>query len=381
MRIFALLGIFCALVTALFFVWQLRFERDPEFFAVRLVDLKGMSSPTAGVEWLGPASAPTVRLSVNNAGSPVLVRIKLPMTKPIDFLHVRVRMKSLGLSVGQEPWSDGRCIIEWHPAGGGVSENDAVASVRGDDPGEVMNFVMHPKKSPAVPVLRLEHLGQAGVLELTEFEATAVRETWVWKIGHWALLAAWLAWAYVLVRHTGAKCRLRSMLAALVWLLMGIYFVVPGPWENLRPLAAPFQMGPEIAKASSTNIAEKPWVTDQAADVTEVKSVGKIPAQGDLLLRIKFQFLRLRPLLHLLLLFGPTLLIALLVGTRPALRLTAIFSFATEVAEVAYGYGFDSADVGDLIWDGVGIALGLWLSQFVMTAIFARRSEGGLTAE
>lgn len=332
-RSFALLGIFSVLVMALFFFWQQRFERTPEFSTVRLADLRGVASPAAGVDWLGAEADPSVRLRVENPNNPVVVRIKFPVSTPVDFLHVRFRMKSRGLKVGNDPWADGRCIIEWHPAAGGVSENDAIASARGDDLGEVIDFVMRPKQSPAVPVLRLEHLGQAGELELTQFEATVVRERWAWKIGHWLLLAAWLAWAYALVIHTGATGRLRSLLAASVWLLMGIYFVVPGPWENLRPLAVPFEMGPEVVKPIFPGIEVKSREIADTSNAAALTSVGKIPIQGDLLLRIKFQFLKLRPLLHLLLLFGPALLIGLLVGMRPALWLTAIFSIGTEVAE------------------------------------------------
>ncbi len=374
-RLFVLLGIFSALLMALFFLWEHRFERAPEFATVRLADLKGMTSPAAGVEWLGPESDPSVRLRVEKPDNPIFVRIKFPMRTPVDFLHVRFHMKSRGLKVGQDPWADGRCIIEWHQAAGGVSENDAVASARGDDLGEVVDFVMRPKQSPAVPVLRLENLGQTGELELTQFEATVVRERWAWKIGRWLLLAAWLAWAYALLIYTGAKGGLSSLLAASVWLWMALYFVVPGPWENLRPLATPFQMGPEVAKPSLPGIEVKSKETAATSNAEAVTSIGKIPIQGDLLLRIKFHFVKLRPLLHLLLLLGPALVIGLLVGMRPALWLTAIFSIGTEVAEVAFGYGFDSADVCDLIWDAIGIGLGLWLSHFVLIWISSRKTR------
>lgn len=381
MRRFALLGSFVALVAAIFYLWQQRFERSPQFPTYRLADLKAMTAPVAGVEWLNTGCNPRIRLSADKAGTPVCVRMEFPGILPVDALQVRVRMESHGLKAGQEAWDDGRCIIEWHPVGGGSSENDAVASVRGDDPGEVTNFVMRPKLSPAVPVLRLEFLGRAGEFELTLFEATVVRETWVWKIGCWVILAAWLAWSYGFVVHIGGKGWLRSLLGASLWLLMGIYFVVPGPWGNLRPLAAPFQVGQEVAKPLSPGKEPNPQLTGLATDAIALKSVGEIPIKGDLLLRIKFIFFKLRPLLHILLLLGPALVIALLVGSRSALWLTAIFAAATEVAEVAFGYGFDLDDVYDLVSDAIGIGLGLWLSHGLISWTILRRSNGRLTTK
>ncbi|MEO8617220.1 MAG: hypothetical protein ABI600_18930 [Luteolibacter sp.] len=322
-----------------------------------------MTTPVAGVEWLGPETNPRVRLKVDKADAPVCVRIALPGILPVDWLHVRVCMKSNGLEVGQNFWDDGRCIVEWHPAGGGPPENDSVASVRENDPGEVLDLVLSPKGASAIPVLRLEHLGRAGDFELTRFEATVVRETRIWKIGRWGLMIGGLVWAYSLISSFGGKERVRCLMAAALWVVMGIYFVVPGPWKNLRPLAAPFNLGPEVAPPPSVGSLTKSKAVDSHPPSAVVRSVGNIPLKGDLTLLIKFHFFKLRPVLHSLLLFAPALLIALLVGWRPALWLATLFALAIEGAEAAFGYGFDWLDVTDLISDALGIVIGLLLAR------------------
>ena len=87
--------------------------------------------------------------------------------------------------------------------------------------------------------------------------------------------------------------------------------------------------------------------------------MGKIPDQGDFTLRLKHYAAKARSLLHIALLFGPTLLIACLVGKRPAWSLGVILALAVEAAQFAFGYGFDWVDVFDLACDATGIALAL----------------------
>lgn len=282
-------------------------------------------------------------------------------------------MKSDDLALGKDYWDDGRLIIDWHPAGGGAVEHDPVHSVRWENPGAMMEFVMRPMIGPAVPVLRLEHRGRAGELELVHFEVTVLRETWWWKIGKWFALAGWLAWACALVFSFGIKHRCRGILAAVVWLTMSLFLVVPGPWKIIRPMGSEFLIGSEVTgthfvdSASTTRIAEPPQSPGD-----DPASVGKIPIQGDLSLRIKSYLSNLRQFLHLVLLVAPACVIALLVGWRVSLALSVIFSLSVEGAQAVFGYGFDWIDVADLACDGFGIGVGLLLAK-VLQRKFTRK--------
>lgn len=93
------------------------------------------------------------------------------------------------------------------------------------------------------------------------------------------------------------------------------------------------------------------------------------------MLRVKHAISSARPLLHILLLFAPTFGFAWLLGNRPAVVLSAMLAFSIELAQLAFGYGFDLVDVGDLATDAAGIALGLWVWNRVSKRSESRKSK------
>lgn len=351
---------FLILVAAIGFLWQHRFERSPGLRTIHLADLRATSPESPGVDWLGPATRPRLRLRVNpDDPQPVVTRLDLPEMHAVDLLHLRVQIAATNLMPGKQSWEDGRCIIEWHsPSGGVVWENNRVGSARHNSLGETQEWVTRPDHPPAIPALRLENLGTGGDFELPVFEATVVRETWLWKIGRWVVIAAWLAWA---VAWIGASAGLiRPLLAATVWLVMGLYFVVPGPWKLYHSIGATFPIGTDIILRQEPAAHSRIVPPDPiSSSPVPVESVGMIPDQGDFTLRLKLYAAKARPMLHIILLWTPTFLIACLVGAGPARSLAVILAFAIEVAQVAFGYGFDWVDVFDLACDAIGIALAL----------------------
>lgn len=356
MRRLILPGTFLILVVGIYLLWQYRFERSPGFPTIRLANLRAAAQPVPGVDWHGPETRPAVRLRVTPADPRIVVtRLDLPGMTALDLLHLRFKISSHQLTPGKQIWSDGRCIIEWHPqSSGGAWENNPIGSARWDQTPPVQEWVSRPDHPPATPALRVEHLGTGGDFELLLFEATVVRERWVWKIGRWVLMAAWFAWAIAWIGIRGGI--LRSLFAATVWLFMGLYFVIPGPWKLYHSMGAPFQIGPEIA--SSHHPVARPSAQPTGSSVP-LDSVGEIPDQGDFTLRLKNYAKHARPLLHSVLLFVPTLLIACLVGRRSALSLAVILATSIEAAQFAFGYGFDWTDLFDLACDASGIALAL----------------------
>lgn len=356
MRRLILPGTFLILVGVIYLLWQHRFERSPGFSTFRLADLRATNHPVPGVDWLGPESQPTLRLRVDPAQPRIVVsRLHLPGMTAVDLLHLRFKITSRQLTPGKQDWDDGRCIIEWHPQSAGVAwENNPIGSARGDHAGTVQEWVTRPDHPPARPALRVEHLGTGGDFELSLFEATVVREREIWKIGRWVLMAAWFAWAVAWIGIRGGL--LRALFAAAVWLVMGLYFVIPGPWKLYHSIGAPFQIGPEIT--SSHDPFPRP-PDRPLGNAVPLESVGEIPDQGDFTLRLKNYAKHARPLLHSVLLFGPTLLIACLVGHRPARSLAVILALSIETAQFAFGYGFDWTDLFDLAFDAAGIALAL----------------------
>ena len=96
------------------------------------------------------------------------------------------------------------------------------------------------------------------------------------------------------------------------------------------------------------------------------QALGKIPVQGGLLLKAKHYLAPLRPLLHALLIMMPTLAMAWLAGWRSALVLSVLLSAAIELAQIAFGYGFDGVDVADLAYDALGIAAAILTAKVCM---------------
>jgi hypothetical protein len=394
MRRLILFGTFVILCAAIYFLWQNRFERDPEFRTVHLADLRKNAARVPGVEWLGPDSQPTLRLRAEPGHhSAIVARMELPIRKPVDFLHLRFNATAKNLRIGKQVWADGRCIIEWHPGGSGW-EHDPFCSVRHNQHQNVTSWVARPNSSPAIPALRLENVGASGDLELTGFEATVVRERNLWKIGRWFLLAGWFAWVVASIQ-TVAKGKLVSCaVASFAWVLMGTYFAIPGPWKSLRPLGGAFQIGteaigappvvtpetpplspplvlpkspPRPAAAPAVPVSPPPKVAPSVAEAPPkpvvLKSVGRIPDQGDFTLRLKHYAENARPLLHIALFFVPVLLTTCLIGKRPARTLGIVFALSVEAAQFAFGYGFDWVDVFDLACDATGIVLALVVYQ------------------
>ena len=366
------------LLAALYVLWQHRFERSPEFPSCHLADLRAGNPPFPGAEWRGTESQPTLTLRADPARMGVATRLALPIGKPVEFLRLRFQVSAQQLVPGEERWQDGRAMIEWHsPVAGSEWENDPFGSAQFDQAGGIIEFIMRPERSPAIPVLRVENLGISGEFTVSTFEATVVRERMIWKIGRWFLMAGWLAWALAWIRSNGKPGALRSLLAATIWLLTGIYFVVPGPWKCLKSFGNSFQIGELVTPRPDFPRPDLSLQTLpgnlQNLSPAPVKSVGEIPEKGDFTLRLKRYAENARPLLHIILLFAPTLAMACLVGRKSAGSLAIIFALSIEAAQLAFGYGFDRVDAIDLACDAVGIAVALaghrWLRRIFPRAV------------
>ena len=363
MRRVYLSGSFIALLVALCAFWAFRFERSPGFPTWHLADLRAVAPPIPGLEWTGSPDHPKLRVRVDAANPQVAARLCIPGVSAVEMLHLRFRMSARGLTPGAEKWDDGRFMIEWHPPGGGSWENDPVCSLRLNDQSGPEEFVVRPQQSPAFPALRIEHLGRSGEFEIADLEITAIHERPLWRSFRWFLALGWLAWGIACVRSwPGVKWQ-RAICASAIWVLMGFQLVIPGPWKIQRAMYPEFQIGkevPELRKRPPT-----PGSLQTRQDTSEMKSgplpaLGKIPYQGDFVLRVKLRISEARPLLHILMLLVPALVIAWLVGRKPALLLMVMLALAIELAQVAFGYGFGWDDVFDLATDAFGIGLAMW---------------------
>lgn len=367
-----LLATFFVLVATLVIAWQFRFERDPSFPVYRLADLRQGAPVTPGAEWTGSELSTKLKLQVSAANPRVIVRLGFPEMEEISFLHLRYRVAASHLQPGREVWDDGRFIIEWENLDSSEPETDPFGAVRHDMITGDLERVMRPSRGKGIPILRIEHLGCDGYLEFLNFQAVVVRESLVWVYGSWFLVIAWTAWVVAWIRWMGVASWWRPLVAASVCSVMAICFVIPGPWKMIHTILFPFQIG--LKSENMQVVTYKPTkllnLENQTKEVGEnLKSKGRIVSGGSFILQIKQYARYARPLLHGMMLFGPALLIAFLVGRNPALFLTTLLSFAIEAAQVAFGYGFDWIDVLDLVWNALGIFAALCVYQRLLKRI------------
>ena len=381
MRTLVLATSFALLVGLIYPLWQHRFEVADESRISRLSDWfdAESSEKVAGVSWHGSADRPVLRLEVDEPDRKPVHRMGVPNCGEVKFLHLRLRLRGDGIVPGKQIWEDGRLMIEWHRPGDDGPKVEAIASIRGDAMrGE--NFVVSATKGSAVPVLRLENLGVSGAFELQELELRELRETAWWRYGRWLLAAAWIAWSAALVRSIQKTSLPRAIGAATIFVTMGALAVVPGPWKIQRPFGDAFVIKEAAPTADASmqpdanggdpsepaKLAAKASTTPAFAGPEQ--ALGKIPVQGGLLLKAKHYLAPLRPLLHALLIMMPTLAMIWLAGWRPALVLAVMLSAAIELAQIAFGYGFDRVDVTDLAYDALGIAAAMLTAK-----IYAKR--------
>jgi hypothetical protein len=358
MRPALLAGSFVALIAALAGFWAHRFERSPNMPVVRIADLHAVAPEIPGIEWLGAGNASSIRISAGAPDAPVAGRLSIPGIHSVDALHLRFRMTAGQLVPGPEIWEDGRFIIEWHPedAAHGIAITPA-GSIRFDSVNAIEEFVIPAPNAPARPTVRLENLGRSGSFEIADLEISAVRETRIWNLVKWPLVVGWFVWGIGFIRSWPQARMLPVAAASGVWVLMAIHFAVPGPWHHQRALVSEFKLGTGDSKA----IPAAGLQTDPRIAPGPIPGLGKLKDQGSLPLRIKVNIAKARPILHILLFCMPTLVIAWLVGKKPAIWLMTILALGIESSQMAFGYGFDGIDILDLITDALGIALGIWL--------------------
>jgi hypothetical protein len=357
---FKLAGAFLILLVTTCGLWQFRFATNPDFPTLTLGDLRSSATLVPGTTWTGPAAKPELLLEFTSPTRSVVQQIPLPHLPPTRWLHLRLRLQASDLERGPQPWSDGRLILEWRSAGKSV-EFDHLCSVRGDQDSGLLTVIARPNRQSATPVLRLEHLGTSGAMRVLTFEATVVEERAVWNWGKWLVLLGWAAWFSAAAGIAANRGRLRPLAAAAVWLFMAVTFSFPGPWKTLRPLATPFQIGPELHQTPAPAPAAATPPPPPDSPPPPVASAGRIPPQGSVLVKLKELINRycasLKPLYHIPLLFAPTLLSLLLISPRRSLALAAFTAVTIEAAQLAFGYSLDWLDALDLLCDALGILL------------------------
>lgn len=367
----ALIGITCLL-------WAFRFERVEGLPIWGLPEIRSSAVEIPGMEWLETSNGSALRAFVGPSHSMVGGRLAIPRMVPADFLHLRFRLAASELKPGGRSWEDGRLMVEWHSVSDPSKvETDVVGTIRDDIKSGLQDIVVGTEHPPALPTLRVEHLGRSGEFTISELRIEVIRERWIWRIGRWILCGFWWALAYAFIRSWPRIGCSRAAIAAGIWVFMGLQFVIPGPWKIQKPIYPSFQLGPESRGIHpiSPNRESGASTTNTIPVSGPLPPLAELPIQGSLFLKLKHTIQQARPMLHMLMLFGPMCVLSLLVGLRPAFWLSAAIAILIEMAQVAFGYGFGWDDISDLTCDFAGIALAAWLVA-AMAAKIGKRFPG-----
>lgn len=375
----AVLAWSCCLLTTLLLLilWRYRFEPIPNQPSWSLSDLQHQLPPTPGISWVSSTSGPTLRVELHPTVPRVVTVLPLTSLGPTPLIHVKSALRSDHLIPGELPWMDGRLLLEWRSARG-MRSHDPVGSCQYELENSTDSRVLRSEVGEAMPFLRIEHIGRSGAFEVSQLELMAVQETQLWRWGRWLLAGAWLVAVTLILRSHLPTLHIRNLLSAsTLWIILAVNFVVPGPWKDINPLLLPFALAPASAAHTLANqtaptptLDAQPTPTSMHRAAVEPgsasESVGKLPEKGSLILKIKLHLRQFRLLLHALLLAGPTCLLALLTGYRPAAILACSLSALIELAQLSFGYGSDVTDLADLACDACGIGIGLLAARWII---------------
>lgn len=358
---------FFLLVAGLPVLRALRFERDDGRATVTLESLRTLAPDLPpGGRWVEQNDRAVLILPTARDGQLGAFRVPLPDGQPVEAMHVRIDAEAKGLVLGKSDWSDGRMLVEWRsPDGTAAREVDPVCSLEANQSVADLSQVMRPSVRASLPVLRVENLGSAGELRVSRLELTPVREGLEWQVGRWVLLAGWCAWLFVVLSHTTSSVAWRKAAATLLCAGVSLLFVFPGPWKSLRTLGIDYRIGPEVTRSAAVSGSPPVGVPTTRAAITGHTTVAapldKVQVADGWILTVKRVLANARPLLHAILLMVPTFCLAMLVGRWAACALGAGIAVGIELAQAAFGFGFDLHDIGDLLSDGAGIALAIGL--------------------
>lgn len=322
-RPFALILTFLGLVSATTFAWN------------------RLCGAVVGIETRLETPSPEVVIS-GEKGMQAMQAV-LPGNLASDPLLVSFRFSASKLVRGPENWQDGRLHLEWLSSDGQLIRRDFLGSCWADNYSAMSQIILTPPDGANGARIHWENLGLAGTCRVEAFSAQTVAPRRSARAALIGIMVAWVAWAAALAGSFSRRC----LLAGAVWVFAAWLTVLPGPWSFRLPLFGGFE---GIRQMRTVEILDP-------AHFEPAPSYPMAVQAPNLLLRWKIQLKPLRPLLHGLLFFIPTLVLLTLIPWRPAALLVGILAGLIETSQWAIGFGFEASDLLDLTTDAIGIFL------------------------
>ena len=264
-------------------------------------------------------------------------------------LEVGFRFAARDLVRGPENWQDGRLHLEWLDEAGCLLGRDFLGSCWAGLESGIPSMILTPPAGANQARLHVENLGLAGSCRVEAFHARSVQPRPMIRAALGGVTTGWMLWVVM----AAGGWRRRHLAAAAIWVTLAWFMVLPGPWSFQLPLPGGFEgLGPAPSAQAMTPSSFGPAMSHP----TEVET-------PNFLLRWKLRLQPLRPLLHGLLFFFPTLILLVLVPKWRAAMLIGVLALLIEAAQWAIGFGFEWTDVLDLATDALGIAAAVLVVQ------------------
>lgn len=323
------------------FLWERQFLRSPDQPTIVLLEEGGS------------------RLSFEKTRvEPDLVHaVMLPYEKPVHSLLVSCSHAAKDLLIRDEPWQSGRVFVEWLNEEGNALSTDTIFGMKGTDKRpRISQTVVRCRAGKGFPVIRFEHLGRSGRMEIEDMTVFPVQSRNWNGLFAAVLLCFWLLWLIFFVRSFSTAENWRCVTGAIGLLAMGWFLIVPGPWAHPRPFGTSFAVG-----QSDENNRLVPIDIRGKKEASSPETLGELPIQGSWLIQVRMLLRVLRPILHVLLFAVPAVGLAYLCGVRCSVVSLVFVTLLVEVSQAFFWFGADWIDLIDLLVDWGGIALALVL--------------------
>lgn len=374
------------LLAAVVLAWNHRYEAIPGSEVLTLEQVKSKTPGQTGVQWKVADGKPILQLTKAAGDSSVVLKVPLPAPAGCSGMHLRYTLQAHNLKGGRNDWDDGRLNVTWMTSD--QCQIQQVASVRNNLKTSSPSMISVAPNGGIEPQLSIEHLGVSGDYEISELEIVFVREKAWWAVVCGILIAASGGWILLTLRTLTQVNALRIFAASAITMMLMLMLVIPGPWLSQKPLIAEsFELGsckdtkadPGKSMVAPDFVAEQavapPLVTPILPESLSESSTGSPQTkptvqrttviQQNWILWIKIKLKHFKIVLHGLLFTAVLFVMSGLIGLRPAVYVSIFLALATEVAQLAFGYGSDATDILDLLFDAMGISAGVWLVMLV----------------
>lgn len=346
----------------LLYLWNQQFEPAPGAQTIGLPQLEWLTPPTDHIQYDPNALQISASAKVRHA------TFGLPFATTSDYLYISISARTKKLIPGKELWQDGRIFVEWLTPENQRATVTPIHSARGDSSAS-LSFAVKVPSGNVRPVLQMQNLGKQGDYLIQRIELTPAQHTRRWQWGSFLISAASLFLISSLLAKQSPPSWTRRLLATSVLALFSYLFIIPGPWPKRVGIGQPLHwkapsLTPSLVEeknlASTPAIIRQSGVTHPPIPQPVASHYSKLPEPDNLALRAKKALKKIRPLLHVALLFFPVLLICYCVGAKRGFLLGTAMALGIEAAQWLFGYGFHADDVWDLLANLCGISLAVF---------------------